>query len=53
VAFNLEKAVQPRMNTDGHGYQELAEEQPITRKGNGLPGWKTVFIRGHPWFMFF
>jgi hypothetical protein len=39
------------MNTDEHGYQGLAEELRITRRGNELPAWKSGFIRVHPWFM--
>jgi hypothetical protein len=49
--ISLEKAIQPRMDTDGHGYQGLAEELKITRRMNELPVWKSVVIRGHPWFM--
>jgi hypothetical protein len=39
------------MIPDGHGYQRLAAEQRFTRRGNELPGEKSVFIRVHPWFM--
>jgi hypothetical protein len=46
--------IKPRKSsstTDGHGSQRLAAEQQFTRRGNKLPGEKSVFIRGHPWFM--
>jgi hypothetical protein len=34
-------AVQPRIHTDGHGYQEFAENHRFTRKVNGNSGRKT------------
>ena len=42
----LEEAVQPRMNTNGHGYQGLAEDRRITRRVPELPGAKSVVVRG-------
>ena len=50
-AFNLENAVQPRMDTDGHGCQALAKNQRLTQQVNETLGPKSVFIRVHPWFM--
>jgi hypothetical protein len=45
------KAVQPRMNTDGHGYQDFTENQRFTGTVNQLRFPKSVSIRVHPWLM--
>jgi len=51
TGFNLKTAVQPRMDTDGHGYQGLAEQASFTQRVNEKSGSKSVFIGVHPWFM--
>ena len=45
----LETAFQPRMNTDRHGCQGLAEQASFTRRVNEQSGSKSVFIRVPPW----
>jgi len=49
--MTLKNAIQPRMNTDGHGYQALAQSCQFTREVSEKRGSKSVFIRVHPWFM--
>ena len=49
--LNLENAVQPRMGTDGHGYQALAGGKRLTRMVNEARNPKSVFIRVNPWLM--
>jgi hypothetical protein len=39
------------MDTDGLGYQGLAEEPWLTRSVNEVQGPKSVCICVHPWFM--
>jgi len=39
------------MDTDGHGYQGLAEQASFTQRVNEKSGLKSVFIRVHPWFL--
>jgi hypothetical protein len=47
----LKNAVQPRINTDGHGYQAFTENQRFPRRENKLRLPKSVFIRVHLWLM--
>jgi general secretion pathway protein G len=47
--MNLEKALQPRMDTDGHGYQEFATDRQAAQKPGGFLTLNSVFIRVHPW----
>ena len=49
--MNLKNAVQPLMDTDGHGYQALVEGEWFTRRVNEARNPKSVFIRVNPWLM--
>jgi hypothetical protein len=40
-----------RVDTDGHGYQALAEGERLTRRVNEAGNPESVFIRVYPWFM--
>ncbi len=51
--FILENVVQPRMDTDGHGYQAVARNRRLTQEVNENRSPKSVFIRVHPWLMIF
>ena len=50
---NLENAVQPRMDTDGHGYQAVAQNRRLTQEVSEKRGPKSVFIRVNRWLMIF
>jgi len=50
--LNLKTAVQPRMDTDGHGYQRLAEPEGCTWRVKAISASESVFIGVHPWFTF-
>jgi hypothetical protein len=43
------------MDTDGHGYQDVAknQEQAVHPAGESNAGSKSVFIRVHPWLNYF
>jgi hypothetical protein len=47
--FILKTAVQPRMDTDGHGYDAIAKTRRFTWQVKDKPVSKSVFIRAHPW----
>ena len=47
----LKNAVQPRMDTDGHGYQTFARNNEITQQASLTQIQKSVCIRVHPWLM--
>ena len=51
VGVNLKNAVQPRMDTDGRGYQAFAWNDPFTQRVSWIQFPKTVSIGVHPWFM--
>ena len=45
VVFNLENTVEPRIDTDGHGYQAFARNPRLTRKVSQTRSPKSVLIR--------
>ena len=51
AVFNPENAIQPRIDTDGHGYQAVAQKPRLTQKVSQTRSLKSVFIRVHPWLM--
>jgi hypothetical protein len=54
--MNLKSAIEPRMDTDAHGYKGVVQKVSFTRKVKQISGLKSVFICcqaevGHPWLM--
>ena len=46
--FILKAAVEPRIDTDGHGYQELDNIDRFTRKVTSVDSHLSVLIRVNP-----
>ena len=47
--MNLKTAVEPRIDTDGHRYQELDNIDRFTRKVTSVDSHLSVLIRVYPW----
>ena len=47
--FNLEKAVEPRMNTDGHRCRRICVESQLHLEDEPCQTVLSVFIRVYPW----
>jgi hypothetical protein len=47
----LKTAVQPRMETDGHGYKLFLTKVLLHPAGEANSDLKIVFIRVYPWFI--
>jgi len=49
--MNLKNAVQPRMDTDGHGLRTGYVDERLHPIGEPFIVFPSVFIRVHPWFL--
>ena len=49
LVLNSKDEIQPRMDTDGHGYQAFGRNNEFTQQLSLAQSQKSVFICVHPW----